>query len=228
MRDAVRAPLEVARAGVHALIERHAASLYRVARAITRDDTTAADVVAAVLAAAVTPEGRAGDRDGRRAAGRRPDAPETAEAVGARAGRRRRQDDDARPAELLAAAVRMAMRRAAPGRDGAAAPDELPSFTTDGHRAGDPARLLADWSGLTVADLVAGEGRGVVEAALDALPAAWRAVLVLRDVERLSAGATAAALGWSTPAVQASLHAARMMVRERITRARPLRPAAVC
>ena len=64
----------------------------------------------------------------------------------------------------------------------------------------------------------AGELREVVEAELSALPATYRTVLVLRDVEGLSTAETASCLDVSEDAVKTRLSRARSMLREGITR----------
>jgi RNA polymerase sigma-70 factor (ECF subfamily) len=55
--------------------------------------------------------------------------------------------------------------------------------------------------------------RGILEAAIDELPPAYRLVLLLRDVEGLSTAATADCLGIEVPAVKTRLHRARGMLR---------------
>jgi RNA polymerase sigma-70 factor (ECF subfamily) len=66
-------------------------------------------------------------------------------------------------------------------------------------------------------ELVAGKQLGaVLEEAIDALAPAYREVLLLRDVEGLSAPETASVLGLSVEAVKSRLHRARMAVRERV------------
>ena len=66
--------------------------------------------------------------------------------------------------------------------------------------------------------LLSAEGRREITRALDALPDAYRAVFVLRDVEGLSNEETAAALGDSVSSVKSRLHRARMALREILTR----------
>ena len=53
-------------------------------------------------------------------------------------------------------------------------------------------------------------------AAVAALPAPYRTVLILRDIDELTAPETASQLGISTEAVKSRLHRARAMVRERL------------
>ena len=95
----------------------------------------------------------------------------------------------------------------------------LPTYLDDGHRAGDRSFLLADWSALPDEVLLSAEGRREIERALDALPAVYRAVFVLRDVDGLSNDEAAAALGESVASVKSRLHRARMAMRESLTHA---------
>ena len=96
--------------------------------------------------------------------------------------------------------------------------DLLPTYKDDGHREGDRAYVLADWSALPDEELLSAEGRRELASALDTLPATYRAVLVLRDVEGLSNEETAAALGDTVSSVKSRLHRARMAMREQLTR----------
>ena len=56
-----------------------------------------------------------------------------------------------------------------------------------------------------------------MEAAIDKLPKDYKIVLVLRDVEGLSAEETAQAVGLSVAAVKSRLHRARVFVRKELT-----------
>jgi RNA polymerase sigma-70 factor (ECF subfamily) len=56
----------------------------------------------------------------------------------------------------------------------------------------------------------------LTESAIDALPATYRLVLILRQVEGLSGEETAASLGVSEEAVRVRLHRARAMLREQL------------
>jgi RNA polymerase sigma-70 factor (ECF subfamily) len=96
--------------------------------------------------------------------------------------------------------------------------DLLPAFREDGHREGDRAWLLADWSAGPEETLLSREARAVVSRAIAALPDHYRAVLVLRDVEELSSEEVAEALGESVASVKSRLHRARMALRELLTR----------
>jgi len=94
----------------------------------------------------------------------------------------------------------------------------LPAFKEDGHREGPREYLLADWSQTPEADLLEGEARAVLSRAIDQLPEAYRAVLILRDVEELSNEETARILGESVASIKTRLHRARMALREQLTR----------
>ena len=94
---------------------------------------------------------------------------------------------------------------------------DLPTFVADGHRAGDRAFLLADWSERPDAVLLAKETRTILDHALARLPDNYRAVVLLRDVEELSNEDAAEVLGDSVASVKSRLHRARMALREQIT-----------
>jgi RNA polymerase sigma-70 factor (ECF subfamily) len=96
--------------------------------------------------------------------------------------------------------------------------EHLPTFRADGHRDGDPAFLLSDWSQTPEEELLSREGRALLSRAVDALPERHRAVLVLRDVERLSNEEASEVLGESIASVKSRLHRARMALREHVTR----------
>ena len=96
--------------------------------------------------------------------------------------------------------------------------DMLPTFLPDGHRAGERAFVVADWSAMPDDTLLSGESRRMLEAAIDRLPEHYRAVLVLRDVEELSNEETAQTVGDTVAAVKTRLHRARMALREQLTR----------
>ena len=95
---------------------------------------------------------------------------------------------------------------------------KLPTFLPDGRMTGEPALLLADWSQTPESELLSGETRAILHRAIDALPAQYRAVLVLRDVEGLSNEEVAEAVGDSVAAVKSRLHRARLVLREELTR----------
>jgi RNA polymerase sigma-70 factor (ECF subfamily) len=93
----------------------------------------------------------------------------------------------------------------------------LPRYRADGHRDGDRAFLVSDWSGTPERELLAGESRRILEEAIDRLPDHYRAVLVLKDVEELSNEDVAQIVGDTVAAVKTRLHRARMALREQLT-----------
>lgn len=96
--------------------------------------------------------------------------------------------------------------------------DHLPTFREDGHREGDRAMLLADWSASPEEELLSGETRRTIRRMVASLPDRYRVVLLLRDLEELSNEETAEILGESVASVKSRLHRARMALREQITR----------
>jgi len=62
--------------------------------------------------------------------------------------------------------------------------------------------------------MLSGEVRRVLELAIEQMPARYRSVLVLRDVEGLSTAEAAEALGMSVEAVKVNLHRARTYLRK--------------
>ena len=96
--------------------------------------------------------------------------------------------------------------------------DYLPTFKADGHREGDRALLLADWSQTPEDELLSGEARAILEEGLALLPEHYRAILVLRDVEELPNEEVAEVLGEPVSTVKSRLHRARMALREVLTR----------
>lgn len=67
-----------------------------------------------------------------------------------------------------------------------------------------------------VEQLLSSELRAVLGAAIETLPAAYRAVFILRDVEHLSTEETAESLGLTPAAVKSRLHRAREQVRRHV------------
>ena len=96
--------------------------------------------------------------------------------------------------------------------------EHLPSYREDGLREGEGSYLLADWSRTPEAELLENEAHAVLSRAIDQLPEAYRAVLILREVEELSNQETAEALAESVSSVKSRLHRARMALREQLTR----------
>lgn len=78
-------------------------------------------------------------------------------------------------------------------------------------------RNLTDWELDPKEALLRKELRGVLDAAIQALPPAYRAVVTLRDVEDLNTDETARILGISEGAVKTRLHRARIFLREKLS-----------
>jgi RNA polymerase sigma-70 factor (ECF subfamily) len=96
--------------------------------------------------------------------------------------------------------------------------DYLPTFHEDGHREGDRALLLADWSEAPDEVLLSAETRRTVRRLIASLPDHYRTVLLLRDLEGLSNEETAEILDDSVASIKSRLHRARMALRELVTR----------
>jgi RNA polymerase sigma-70 factor (ECF subfamily) len=89
------------------------------------------------------------------------------------------------------------------------------SLTTNESDDGD-ARDLPDTAALPDETAIGHELRGVVQHAIASLSRPYREVLILRDVEGLTAPEVAAALGIGVDAVKSRLHRARVAVREKL------------
>jgi RNA polymerase sigma-70 factor (ECF subfamily) len=175
---------------VEALMARYSSRIYRLAYGITRNEADAEEIVQDVFLQMVL---KGGGFEGRAAVGSWLYRITTNTALNKRRGKRRELETSL--------------------------DDVLPTFKADGHRDGDPAFLVADWSGRPDEELLSGESRRILNDAIDRLPEHYRAVLVLRDVEELSNEAVADIVGDSVGAVKTRLHRARMALRERLTRA---------
>ncbi len=75
-------------------------------------------------------------------------------------------------------------------------------------------RDFADWRDLPGETAEKNEVRDALEKAIQSLPAAYREILVLRDVEQLNLAETMEVLDISESAVKTRLHRARLMLRE--------------
>jgi len=101
--------------------------------------------------------------------------------------------------------------------------DVLPLFDANGcHTA-----PVADWSSRVDNPAMQAELRTVLTAAIDELPAAYRSVLVLRDVDGRSNLEIAQALGLSVPVVKTRVHRARLFLRKRLGDSVTARDAAI-
>jgi RNA polymerase sigma-70 factor (ECF subfamily) len=180
---------------LEALMSRYATPMYRLARGITRNEADAEEVVQDVFLTIVR---KGSGFEGRSALSSWIYRITTNTALNKRRGRR-----DERETSIE---------------------EHLPTYLDDGHRAGDRAYVLADWSSTPERELLAGEAREVLHAALDTLPSHYRAVLALRDVEELSNEEVANVIGESVASVKSRLHRARMALREQLTRRLGVRP----
>src|SRR5436853_3880944 len=79
-------------------------------------------------------------------------------------------------------------------------------------------REVADWSPNPEQQYTQAELREILDKTIHGLPATFRTVFVLRDVEGLSTEETAEALELSIPAVKSRLLRARLQLRERLNR----------
>lgn len=75
---------------------------------------------------------------------------------------------------------------------------------------------VCDWSPRVNDPAVQTEMRTALTAAIDELPAKYRAVLVLRDIEGLSHAEIAETLGLNIPVVKTRTHRARLFLRKRL------------
>jgi RNA polymerase sigma-70 factor, ECF subfamily len=91
---------------------------------------------------------------------------------------------------------------------------------------------MYDWSNRIDEPALRGELCGVLTEAIDALPAEYRAALVLHDVEAMSKPDIATIVGLDVRAMESRVHRARLFVRQRLSeyfepakgRERPCRP----
>jgi RNA polymerase sigma-70 factor (ECF subfamily) len=79
-------------------------------------------------------------------------------------------------------------------------------------------REIADWTPNPEQQYTQGELKDILSRTIQGLPASFRTVFVLRDVEGLSTEETADALGLSIPAVKSRLLRARLQLRERLNK----------
>ncbi len=79
-------------------------------------------------------------------------------------------------------------------------------------------REVADWSPNPEQQYNQAELRDILSKTIQGLPASFRTVFVLRDVEGLSTEETAEALGLSIPAVKSRLLRARLQLRDRLNK----------
>jgi len=76
---------------------------------------------------------------------------------------------------------------------------------------------FVDWSGLPEDELLSGEGKKILDQAIQRLPEPLRIVFLLRDVEGLSIKETAEALDLTETNVKTRLLRARLSLREQLS-----------
>ncbi len=90
----------------------------------------------------------------------------------------------------------------------------LPHFDGNGHHA----EPVEDWSGKVEEPILRTELRGVLRAAVDALPSDYRTAFLLHDVDGMPNREIARSLGISLPAVKSRVHRSRLFLRQRLGR----------
>lgn len=88
----------------------------------------------------------------------------------------------------------------------------LPLFDEEGRHI----QPVVDWSSELEDPAVAREARSALERSIGRLPAEYRIVLLLRDVEGLTNEEVAGALGLTVAAVKSRLHRARLFLRQEL------------
>ena len=114
---------------------------------------------------------------------------------------------------IVANAAYEKVRRRSPASVEISLDELLPTFHGDGRYAG----VVADWSSSIDDAAVQTELRAVLSSAVSELPAHYRAVIVLHDVEGLSMAEVADALGITVTTAKTRAHRARLLLRKRLT-----------
>jgi RNA polymerase sigma-70 factor (ECF subfamily) len=91
-------------------------------------------------------------------------------------------------------------------------------FHASGHQAGHWMSMVQNWDDLPEQSLLSDETRGRVRAAIEALPANQRTVIILRDIEGWQSSEVCAALEISEANQRVLLHRARGKVRQALER----------
>jgi RNA polymerase sigma-70 factor (ECF subfamily) len=102
------------------------------------------------------------------------------------------------------------------GRQGRRLELSLDEVLPDFDERGCHAEPIADWSQAANDPAIQAELRTMLSAAIDELPAAYRVVLVLRDLEGRSNAEIAGALGLTIAVVKTRAHRARLFLRKRL------------
>jgi RNA polymerase sigma-70 factor, ECF subfamily len=113
---------------------------------------------------------------------------------------------------IVANAAYQKLRGPARRRDEISLDEVLPLFHEDGRHAGP----ISDWSASIQDPAMQTELRAALVSAIGELPAAYRAVIILRDVEGLSMAEVAGSLGITVAAAKSRAHRARLFLRQRL------------
>ncbi|MGD0667537.1 MAG: sigma-70 family RNA polymerase sigma factor [Bryobacteraceae bacterium] len=92
----------------------------------------------------------------------------------------------------------------------------LDEFVPAGVDGGGVRIQVADWSRLPDEQVLQGEMKGALEAAIAELPETYRSVILLRDMEELSTEETAEILDVSADVVKTRLHRGRLALRQKL------------
>jgi len=91
---------------------------------------------------------------------------------------------------------------------------DMPLFTAEGEMT----KEIPDWSTNPEAEIENKELKNILTKALASLPEEYRAVLILRDIQRLSNKEVSEILKLSIPAVKSRLHRARLFLRNEVSK----------
>ncbi|MFT3890716.1 MAG: sigma-70 family RNA polymerase sigma factor [Anaerolineales bacterium] len=94
---------------------------------------------------------------------------------------------------------------------------DLEKAEDDGNDEGLKPAQIVDWSARPEDELLSGEGKRILDGAIQTLPESMRIVFLLRDVEGLSIRETAEALNLTETNVKTRLLRARMFLREQLS-----------
>jgi len=114
---------------------------------------------------------------------------------------------------ITANAAYQKLRGRAHRRDEISLDEVLPAFHEDGRHAGP----IRDWSASIHDPVVQAELRAALVSAIGELPAQYRAVIVLHDVEGVSMAEVAGSAGITQAAAKSRVHRARLFLRKRLS-----------
>ncbi len=114
---------------------------------------------------------------------------------------------------IVANAAYQKLRGRAHRRDEISLDEVLPLFHEDGRHAGP----ISDWSASVDDPAVQTELRAALDSAIGELPAQYRAVIVLHDVEGLSMAEVAGSVGITVATAKSRAHGARLFLRKRLS-----------